>query len=191
MGEERLRRLHVRVANLRREQAHQLTTFLTREFGVIGVEALAVKNLLANRRLARQIADVGWATILTQLQYKTAWSDGSLLVAADRFYPSSKTCSACGAVRAKLSLSERIFTCENTACGHAQDRDLNAALNLARMAQRHAQAEGLQCHVAATGAETQNARGGQVRLDPVERSPVKREGSSDSSQRGDALALAA
>jgi transposase len=187
--EARIRRLHQRTVNLRREQAHQLTTYLTREFGVIGVETLAVKNMLGNRRLARHISDVGWGTILTQLQYKTAWSDGSLLACADRFYPSSKTCSACGAVRAKLSLSERVFTC--AACGHVLDRDLNAALNLARMAQRHAQAEGLQCNVAATGAETQNARRGQVRLDSVEHSPAKREESSDSSQRGDALALVA
>jgi transposase len=189
--EERVRRLQMRVANLRREQAHQLTTLLTREFGVIGVETLAVKNLLQNRRLSRHIADVGWGTVLTQLSYKTAWSDGSMLVAADRLYPSSKTCSACGAVRAKLSLSERVFTCEKSACGHVQDRDLNAALNLARMAERHARAEGLQCHVAATGAETKNARRGQVRLEPVEHSPLKREGSLHSSQRGDALALAA
>jgi putative transposase len=189
--EQRVRRLHERVANLRREQAHQLTTYLTREFGVIGVETLAVKNMLANHRLARHISDVGWGTILRQLAYKTSWSDGSLLVAADRFYPSSKTCSACGAVRAKLSLAERVFTCDESACGHVQDRDLNAALNLAHIAARHAQAEGLQCHVAATGAETRNARGGQVRLDPVERSPVKRDESPDSSRRGDAPALAA
>jgi putative transposase len=160
--EARLRRLHERVGNLRREQAHRLTTYLTREFGVIGVEALAVKNLMANRRLARHIADVGWGMILAQLKYKTYWSDGSILVAADRFFPSSKTCSDCGAVRAKLTLSERIFTCQ--ACGLAIDRDLNAAVNLARMAQRHAQAEGREkCYVARTGRETQNARRGQVR----------------------------
>jgi putative transposase len=158
---------------------------------VIGVETLAVKNMLANRRLARHISDVGWGTILRQLAYKTSWSDGSLLVAADRFFPSSKTCSACGAVKAKLSLAERVFTCDDSACGHEQDRDLNAALNLAHIAQRHAQAEGLQCHVAATEAETRNARRGQVRLDPVEHSPVKREESPDSPQRGDAPALAA
>jgi putative transposase len=187
----RIRRLHARVANLRREQAHLVTTYLTREFGVIGVEGLAVKNLLANSRLARQIQDVGWGEILRQLAYKTSWSEGSLLISADRFHPSSKTCSACGAVRAKLSLSERVFTCEVDACGHVQDRDLNAALNLARMAQRHAQAEGIECHVAATGAETLNARRGQVSLDLVEHSPLKREGSLDSSQRGDALAFAA
>jgi transposase len=157
---------------------------------VVGVETLAVKNMMANRRLARHVSDVGWGAILAQLAYKTSWSDGSLLVAADRFYPSSKTCSACGAVRAKLSLAERVFSCDEPACGHVQDRDLNAALNLAHMAHRHAQAEGLQCYVAATEAETQNARGGQVGLDPVEHSPVKREGPSGSSQRGDALALA-
>ncbi|MGZ6642913.1 MAG: RNA-guided endonuclease InsQ/TnpB family protein, partial [Solirubrobacteraceae bacterium] len=92
--EQRIARLHERVANLRREQAHQLTTTFVREFRVIGVETLAVKNLLANRRLARHIADVGWGVILAQLSYKTSWSHSSLLVAADRFYPSSKTCSA-------------------------------------------------------------------------------------------------
>jgi putative transposase len=188
--EQRVRHVHERVGNLRREQSHQLTTMLTREFGVIGVETLAVKNMLANRRLARHIADVGWGTILAQLQYKTSWSAGSILVAADRFYPSSKTCSACGAVRAKLSLAERVFTCEDTACGHEEHRDLNAALNLARMAARRAQGEGRQCQVAATEAETLNARGGQVRLDGVEHSPMKREASSDASRRGDALAVA-
>ena len=174
---------------MRCEQTHQLTTYLTREFGVVGVETLAVKNMMANRQLARHITDVGWGTILTQLAYKTSWSEGSVLVAADRFHPSSKTCSACGAVKAKLSLAERVFTC--AVCGQARDRDLNAALNLAHMAHHHAQAEGIECYVAATGAETRNARGGQVRLDPVEHRPVKREDSPiESPQRGDALAIA-
>jgi putative transposase len=189
--EERLRRMHERVANLRREQAHQLTTHLTREFGMIGVEALAVKNLMANCRLARHIADVGWAMILAQLRYKTSWSDGSILVAADRFFPSSKTCSDCGTVRAKLALSERVFTCQ--ACGLAIDRDMNAAVNLARMAQRHAQAEGREkCYVARTGRETQNARRGKVR--PSTRaghSPPKREDPTRSTHAREGLAVAA
>ena len=77
--EQRIAKLHERVANLRREQAHQLTTALTREFGVIGVETLAVKNLMDNGRLARRIADVGWGMVLGQLNYKTSWSDGTLL----------------------------------------------------------------------------------------------------------------
>jgi putative transposase len=190
--EQRVARLHERVANLRGEQAHQLTTTLVREFGVIGVETLAVKNLMANRRLARHISDVGWGAILAQLSYKTSWSDGSLLVAADRFYPSSKTCSSCGAVKAKLRLADRVFTCDEPSCGHVQDRDENAALNLARMAHRHAQAEGIKSYVARTGRFTHNARGGQVSLVGLgQHSPVKREASSDASQRGDALALAA
>jgi putative transposase len=189
--EERIRRLHGRVANLRREQAHQLTTYLTREFGVLGVETLAVRNLVGNRRLARQIADVGWGLILQQLKYKTSWSEGSVLVAADRFYPSSKTCSGCGTVRAKLALSERVFTCG--ACGLVIDRDLNAALNLARMAQQHAQAEGLtKCYVARTGRETLNARGGQTsRAICARPSPLKREASSEASQARESVAVVA
>jgi putative transposase len=189
--EAKRRRLHERVANLRREQAHQLTTYLTREFGVLGVETLAVANLIRNGRLARQIADVGWGLILRQLKYKTSWSEGSLLVAADRYYPSSKTCSGCGTVRAKLALSERVFNCQ--ACGLVLDRDLNAALNLARMAWQHAQAEGLtKCYVARTGRETLNARGGQVRPGtPAGLGPLKREASPEASQAREGLALAA
>jgi putative transposase len=190
--EQRIARLYERVANLRREQTHQLTTALTREFGVIGVETLAVKNLMRNRRLARHIADVGWGTVLAQLRYKTSWSDGSVFVAADRFYPSSKTCSACGAVKAKLRLTDRVFACDEYACGHVQDRDLNAALNLARIAHRHAQAEGISSYVARTGRFTPTARGGQVSLVGLDQhGPVKREASVDASQRGNALALVA
>ncbi len=188
--EVRIAKLHKRVANLRREQAHQLTTALVREFGVIGVETLTVKSLMGNCRLARHIADVGWGIVLAQLSYKTSWSDGSLLSAAERFYPSSKTCSACGAAKAKLRLADRIFTCDATACGHVQDRDLNAAVNLARMADRHAQAEGIESYVARTGRFTKTARRGQVSLVGLDQhSPVKREASSDASRRREAPAL--
>lgn len=190
--ERRIGRLHERVAHVRREQAHQLTTALTREFGIVGVETLAVKNLMRSRRLARYISDVGWGVVLSQLKYKTSWSDGSVLVAADRYYPSSKTCSACGTVKAKLRLVQRVFTCENATCGLVQDRDVNAALNLARMAQAHVEADGIQSHVARTGRFTLNARGGLVRLvHSDEHSPAKREDSTESSRRGNAPALAA
>jgi putative transposase len=155
--EQRIRRLYAKAANQRREQAHQLTTALTREYGIIGVETLAVKNLMNNKRLARHIADVGWDTILHQLAYKTAWTAGSLLVQADRYYPSSKTCSTCGSVKPKLSLSERVFECE--ACGLVIDRDHNAALNLLHMAIEYALAEGIEVDVADTYTETLNARG--------------------------------
>jgi putative transposase len=194
----RLRALHGRVANLRREQAHQLTTWLTREFGVLGVETLAVNNMLGDRRVARQIADAGWGEILRQLSYKTAWSEGSLLVAADRFYPSSKTCRACGSVKAKLGRGQTIFACDRPGCSWACDRDLNAALNLADMALEHAQAEGhAQCYVARTGREaagrlSRHARGGPVSPARQSRpSPVKREGSREPSQAREGLAVAA
>lgn len=187
--ERRIAKLHERVANLRRHQAHLLTTGLVREFGIVGVETLAVKNLMANRRLARPIADVGWGMILAQLAYKISWSDGSLLVAADRFYPSSKTCSECGTVKSKLRMAERVFTCER--CGNSKDRDLNAALNLARMAHQHAQAEGIQSYVARIGRFTPTARGGKVSLAQwSEHNPMKREDSLESSQRRETLAVA-
>lgn len=180
--ERRIAKVHARVANQRREQAHELTTALVREFGVIGVETLAVKNMLRNRRLARHITDVGWGEILRQLKYKSSWSDGSVLVAADRYYPSSKTCSTCGAVKAKLRLTDRVFTCDDDDCRHVQDRDLNAALNLAGMAHRRAQAEDIQSYVARIGRFTLIARGGQVSLDhSVEHSPGKREDYPESS----------
>jgi putative transposase len=156
--EAAVRRLHERVVNVRRERAHQLTTALTREFGLIAVESLNVAGMKQNARLARYISDAGWGIVLAQLKYKTVWA-GSTLVSADRFYPSSKTCSDCGAVKAKLFLSHRVFSCE--ACGFSLDRDENAARNLASLALTIAQARQGSCAslVAATGAETQNARG--------------------------------
>jgi putative transposase len=156
--EERIRRLHERIANVRREQAHRLTTMLAREYGLIAVESLNITGMQANRRLARHVSDAGWGIALAQLAYKTRWA-GSELVSADRFYPSSKTCSHCGTVKAKLALSERVFSCE--ACGCSLDRDENAARNLARLALAIAQAQGGSSAplVAATGAETLNARG--------------------------------
>ncbi len=127
----RLGRAHTRVANLRRDGLHKLTTRLTREHGTIVVEDLNVTGMLANRKLARHIADAGFAEIRRQLAYKTGWNGGRLLV-ADRWYPSSKTCSGCGAVKTKLALSEREYEC--AACGLVIDRDHNAALNLAALA---------------------------------------------------------
>ena len=95
------------------------------------VEDLNVTGMLGNRRLARHLADAGFAELRRQLAYKATWNGGRLLVAG-RWYPSSKTCSGCGAVKTKLALSEREYECE--ACGLVVDRDLNAARNLAALA---------------------------------------------------------
>ncbi|NMO56892.1 IS200/IS605 family element transposase accessory protein TnpB [Actinoplanes sp. TBRC 11911] len=127
----RLGRAHAHVSNLRRDDLHKLTTRLAAEHGTVVVEDLNVTGMLANRKLARHIADAGFAEIRRQLAYKTGWNGGRLLV-ADRWYPSSKTCSACGAVKTKLALNERVYHCQ--ACGLVIDRDLNAALNLATLA---------------------------------------------------------
>jgi hypothetical protein len=88
---------------------------------------LNVTGMLANRRLARAVADQGFGQARRMLSYKTIWNGGTLLV-ADRWYPSSKTCSACGWRKPSLKLAERRFTCE--ACGLVMDRDQNAARNL-------------------------------------------------------------
>ncbi|MFY1674257.1 IS607 family element RNA-guided endonuclease TnpB [Plantactinospora sp. WMMB334] len=121
-------RTYARVANLRRDGLHKLTTSLASAYGMIVVEDLNVAGMVRNRRLAKAISDCGFGTIRQQLTYKTGWNGGRLIL-ADRWFPSSKTCSDCGAVKAKLPLRIRTFVCEE--CGLALDRDANAARNLA------------------------------------------------------------
>jgi putative transposase len=152
----RLGRAHARVANLRRDGLHQFTTRLARKYGTVVVEDLNVAGMLANRRLARRIADAGFAEIRRQLSYKTAWNGGRLVV-ADRWYPSSKACSACGVVKSKLTLAERTYEC--TTCGLVLDRDLNAARNLAALAAEAAPAGS--GPVAGRGAICKTRPGGQ------------------------------
>ncbi|MEU5941378.1 RNA-guided endonuclease TnpB family protein [Micromonospora sp. NPDC047548] len=138
----------------------------------IVVEDLNVTGMLANRRLAKHIADAGFAEIRRHLAYKTSWNGGRLLV-ADRWYPSSKTCSGCGAAKAKLSLSEREYHCE--ACGLVMDRDRNAAANLAALAAQFDTAGS--GPVAGRGADQKTRVRGQV--------AVKREpGTASASQTG-------
>ncbi|MHC6626831.1 IS607 family element RNA-guided endonuclease TnpB [Streptomyces globosus] len=124
--------VHHRVANLREDALHKLTTAVTAEYGTVVVEDLNVAGMLRNRRLARRIADAGFGEIRRRLAYKTRRRHATRLVAADRWYPSSKTCSGCGAVKAKLPLHIRTYECD--ACNLVIDRDDNAALNLAALA---------------------------------------------------------
>lgn len=123
--------IHTRVANLRRNDTHQFTTRLVRDFDTIVIEDLYVAGMLRNRKLARHIAGANWAEIRRQITYK-AERGGVRLVVADRWFASSKTCSECGVAKAKLALSERTFACMS--CGVVLDRDHNAALNLAALA---------------------------------------------------------
>jgi putative transposase len=162
LARRRLAREQARAANIRRDALHKLTTNLATEYGTVVVEHLNMAGLVRNHRLARVLTDAGISRLRRLLTYKTTWY-GSQLIVADRFYPSSKTCSACGWVKAKLPLSQRTFNCE--ACGLGLDRDLNAARNLAKLAQ----------HVARSGRETPNARRVDVRPGLAGRTALKRE----------------
>ncbi|WP_181805900.1 IS607 family element RNA-guided endonuclease TnpB [Streptomyces shenzhenensis] len=125
-------KVHHRVANLREDALHKLTTAVAAEYGTVVAEDLNVAGMLRNQRLARRIADAGFGEIRRQLDYKTRQRHATRLVVADRWYPSSKTCSGCGAVKAKLPLHVRTYECD--ACHLVIDRDDNAALNLAALA---------------------------------------------------------
>jgi len=123
-------KVHMDVAHARADFLHKLTTSLTRTNSTIVIEDLAVAGMVRNRRLARHIADAGWAELRRQLEYKAAWY-GSTVVVADRWFPSTKTCSSCGSVNHELTLADRRWTCP---CGAVHDRDRTAALNLLRLA---------------------------------------------------------
>ncbi|MFC9266467.1 IS607 family element RNA-guided endonuclease TnpB [Streptomyces zhihengii] len=125
-------KVHHRVANLREDALHKLTTAVAAEYGTIVVEDLNVAGMLRNRRLARRIADAGFGEIRRQLDYKTRRRHATRMIVADRWYPSSKTCSGCRTVKAKLPLHVRTYECD--ACHLVIDRDDNAALNLAALA---------------------------------------------------------
>ncbi len=126
----KLARLHARIANIRADALHKLTSDLTRRVHTIGIEDLNVRGMLKNRHLSRSIADMGFFEFRRQLEYKAAMRGGQVVV-AERFFASSKTCSACGHIE-PLPLSVREWACP--ACGVIHDRDVNAAINLKNLA---------------------------------------------------------
>ncbi|MEV0236333.1 RNA-guided endonuclease TnpB family protein [Nonomuraea sp. NPDC050786] len=123
---KRLGRVHLEVANRRADFLHKTTTMLARSKRAIAVETLNVAGMVANRRLARAISDLGFGEFFRQLEYKTAWY-GSAVWAADRWFPSSRLCGGCGSINRDLTLADRVWTC---GCGLEHDRDVNAARNL-------------------------------------------------------------
>jgi putative transposase len=148
-------RLHRRIANQRNDFLHKMTTELVRDYDGICIEDLNVHGL-ARTKLAKSVTDASFGEFRRQLEYKTVWNRRHLAV-IDRWYPSSKTCHACGAINAALRLADRSWAC---VCGAQHDRDFNAALNI--------RSEGLKLMPLAAGyAERINARGARVRP-PVE-----------------------
>ena len=141
----RVARLHARVADVRADAMNKATTMIAGSYSVVCVEDLNVAGMVKNHHLARSLSDAALGEFRRQLEYKTARS-GAVLRVVDRWFPSSKTCSNCGVVKAKLSLNERTFNCG--VCGLSIDRDMNAAINI---------------RVAGSAPETLNARGEDVR----------------------------
>lgn len=123
----KLTKAHYRVANIRKDFTHKLTTRLCSENQAVAIEGLAVSNMVKNRSLAKHVSDAGWAEIRRQLEYKSKIY-GSKLAVVDRWFPSSKTCRKCQAIKRSLTLKDRVFRCDS--CGHTEDRDVNAARNL-------------------------------------------------------------
>lgn len=125
----KLAQLHKKIADIRTDAAHKLTTRLASEFNTVAIEDLNVSGMAKNHRLARSVMDGGFFEIRRQIEYKAKMT-GSDVVVVNRWFPSSKTCSGCGQIH-DMPLSARQMTCD---CGHVMDRDLNAAINLAKYA---------------------------------------------------------
>jgi putative transposase len=130
----RLARQHARIRDRRRHVLHQVSNQLVKNHARLVLEDLNITGMTSNRKLSRAISDAAWGELARQITYKQAWRGGQVLL-ADRWFPSSKTCSSCGTVRKDLTLKERVFECGR--CGHVMDRDLNAAVNLAAWAENH------------------------------------------------------
>ncbi|MGI5191703.1 RNA-guided endonuclease TnpB family protein [Promicromonospora sp. CA-289599] len=130
----RLGRQHARIRDRRRHVLHQVSNQLVKNHARLVLEDLNITGMRSNPKLSRAISDAAWGELARQITYKQAWRSGQVVV-ADRWFPSSKTCSACGTVRKDLTLKDRTFECRE--CGHVMDRDLNAAVNLAAWAENH------------------------------------------------------
>lgn len=126
-AKRKLARAQVDLANCRKDYLHKATTMITKSYGYVAIEDLAVANMMKNHKLARSIADCGWGEFRRQLEYKAKWY-GSEVKVIGRFEPSSKTCSNCGSINSDLKLSCRTWTCRD--CGTTHDRDVNAANNI-------------------------------------------------------------
>lgn len=141
--------IHEKIANSRLNFLHQASARAVKNYDVLYLEDLAVKNMVRNRNLAKSISDAGWSEFIRQLEYKCSWY-GKELRKIGRFYPSSKTCGECGFIHQDLRLSEREWKCPK--CGEVLDRDLNAATNILAEGRREFGA-----------AITENRRGDGVR----------------------------
>lgn len=128
-SEKELLKLNHRLTNIRQNHFHQTTSeIIKREPSFICIEDLNVSGMMKNRHLSKSVQQQGFYEFKRQIEYKSAWNNIPVIL-ADRFFPSSKLCSCCGAIKKDLKLSDRIYRCE---CGNVMDRDYQAAINLKR-----------------------------------------------------------
>lgn len=156
----KLARQHYRVSCIRNDMIHKMTNAITKRASVLGIETLNVAGMLKNRCLAKALSDAALGEILRQLKYKMQWSGGTI-VQAGVFYPSSKTCSACGCVLDVLPLSVREWNCPN--CGVYHDRNQNAAVNLRNVAASLAVTA---CGVASSGSRSSGTKLATMKQEP-------------------------
>jgi putative transposase len=123
----KLAKAHYRVACQRQDSLHKMTTYLARTYALIGLEDLNTKGMLANHCLAQATSDASFFEVQRQLLYKTEQYGGDVQLVS-QWYPSSKTCHACGWIKDDLTLDDRVWVCEQ--CGVVLDRDFNASLNI-------------------------------------------------------------
>lgn len=152
---KKLAKQHAHIAHVRRDAAHNLTSYVCKNHALIAIEDLHVAGMLKNHHLAQAVSDSNFGEIRRQLEYKASWY-GAHVVVIDRFAPSSKTCSGCGWIDEDLDLSVRTFVCEE--CGLVIDRDLNAAINLMHEALK------------STGSFSESHACGQCSSGPITRS---------------------
>ena len=162
---QRLERCHARVANIRSDCLHKLTTGLVSRHDCIVIEDLHVKGMARNRKLARAILDMGLGEFRRQLAYKSETSPCEVVV-ADRWFPSSRLCRMCDVKNDGLTLKDRVFRCD--ACGHEEDRDLNASRNL----ERYPRLAGNLHACGHPGAGRRTRSGGETRMDEAGIRPV-------------------
>ena len=133
---KKLAKRHQKIANKRIDFLHKSTTKICQKYAHVKIEDLNVKGMIANSKLSKAVSDLGFYEFRRQLEYK-APVFGTKLDIVDRWYPSSKQCRMCKQKNDGLKLSDRIFVCSNPSCGHTEDRDLHAALNLGQVSEEY------------------------------------------------------
>ena len=123
----KIKKLYAKISHLRKDFINKAASVIARNYRYVALENLSVKGMMSNHRLARSLADVSFGRLKTAIVNKVQMNDGKI-IEADRFYPSSKTCCKCGAIKKELKLSDRIYRCDS--CGNEIDRDVQASIHL-------------------------------------------------------------